>query len=107
MNLTIGGPRTPMKSHHRWPQDSNENLTFGGPRAPMSTSRSAGPGRLHQVTAKPPFEAIVAEHGATVLRVCRAVLGPADADDAWSETFLAALKAYPRLPPTPTSRPGW
>jgi len=40
----------------------------------------------------------VAEHGATVLRVCRAVLGPADADDAWSETFLAALKAYPRLP---------
>jgi len=39
----------------------------------------------------------VAEHGATVLRVCRAILGPADADDAWSETFLAALKAYPRL----------
>jgi RNA polymerase sigma factor (sigma-70 family) len=40
----------------------------------------------------------VAEHGATVLRVCRAVLGPADADDAWSETFLAALGAYPALP---------
>jgi RNA polymerase sigma factor (sigma-70 family) len=50
------------------------------------------------VTSKPPFEAVVAEHGATVLRVCRAVLGPADADDAWSETFLAALAAYPRLP---------
>jgi RNA polymerase sigma factor (sigma-70 family) len=33
-----------------------------------------------------------------VLRVCRAVLGPADADDAWSETFLAALGAYPDLP---------
>jgi RNA polymerase sigma factor (sigma-70 family) len=46
----------------------------------------------------PPFERIVAEHGATVLRVCRAVLGPADADDAWSETFLAALTAYPDLP---------
>jgi RNA polymerase sigma factor (sigma-70 family) len=41
---------------------------------------------------------VVAEHGATVLRVCRAVLGPADADDAWSETFLAALRAYPELP---------
>jgi RNA polymerase sigma factor (sigma-70 family) len=26
------------------------------------------------------------------------VLGPADADDAWSETFLAALRAYPDLP---------
>jgi DNA-directed RNA polymerase specialized sigma24 family protein len=33
-----------------------------------------------------------------VLRVVRAVLGPADADDAWSETFLAALRAYPDLP---------
>jgi RNA polymerase sigma factor (sigma-70 family) len=47
---------------------------------------------------KQPFEAVVAEHGATVLRVCRAVLGPADADDAWSETFLAAMRAYPDLP---------
>jgi len=44
-----------------------------------------------------PFERVVAEHGATVLRVCRAVLGPVDADDAWSETFLAALRAYPAL----------
>jgi RNA polymerase sigma factor (sigma-70 family) len=26
------------------------------------------------------------------------VLGHADADDAWSETFLAALRAYPELP---------
>jgi RNA polymerase sigma factor (sigma-70 family) len=41
---------------------------------------------------------VVAGHGATVLRVVRAVLGPADADDAWSETFLAALTAYPDLP---------
>jgi RNA polymerase sigma factor (sigma-70 family) len=44
-----------------------------------------------------PFENVVAEHGPTVLRVCRAVLGPADAEDAWSETFMAALKSYPRL----------
>lgn len=39
------------------------------------------------------------EHGPTVLRVCRAVLGPHDAEDAWSETFLAALRAYPGLRP--------
>ena len=45
-----------------------------------------------------PFEQVVVEHGPMVLRVCRAVLGPADAEDAWSETFLAALKAYPELP---------
>jgi len=30
--------------------------------------------------------------------VCRAVLGPVDADDAWSDTFLSALRAYPQLP---------
>ena len=47
---------------------------------------------------KQPFEAIVSAHGSTVLRVCRAVLVPADADDAWSETFLSAMKAYPDLP---------
>lgn len=44
-----------------------------------------------------PFEQLVADHGATVLRVCRVLLGPEDAEDAWSETFLAALRAYPRL----------
>lgn len=46
-----------------------------------------------------PFDEIVTEHGPAVLRVCRAVLGPADAEDAWSETFLAALRAYPELSP--------
>lgn len=47
----------------------------------------------------PPFEQVVAEHGPVVLRVCRAVVGLHDAEDAWSETFLAALRAYPRLRP--------
>jgi RNA polymerase sigma factor (sigma-70 family) len=45
----------------------------------------------------PPFETVVTVHGPVVLRVCRAVLGPDDAEDAWSETFLAALKAYPTI----------
>jgi RNA polymerase sigma factor (sigma-70 family) len=45
-----------------------------------------------------PFETIVEEQGARVLRVCRAVVGSVDAEDAWSETFLSALTAYPRLP---------
>lgn len=47
-----------------------------------------------------PFEEVVAEHGPVVLRVCRAVLPAAEAEDAWSETFLAALRAYPSLPAT-------
>ncbi|MFD7922330.1 RNA polymerase sigma factor [Streptomyces sp. NPDC059740] len=36
-------------------------------------------------------------HGPMVHRVVRAVVGPHDAEDAWSETFLAALRAYPAL----------
>ncbi len=47
----------------------------------------------------PPFELAVRTHGALVLRVCRAALGPGpDADDAWSETFVSALRAWPDLP---------
>ena len=61
------------------------------------TSRSPVPGRLRGVAAQVPFETVVERFGATVLRVCRAVLGPHDAQDAWSETFLAALRAYPSL----------
>ena len=45
-----------------------------------------------------PFDVVVTRHGATVLAVCRAVVGVSDAEDVWSETFLAALRAYPALP---------
>src|ERR671921_298749 len=54
----------------------------------------------------PPFDTVVVEHGPTVLRVCRALLGPVDAEDAWSETFLAALRAYADLRPDSNVR-GW
>jgi RNA polymerase sigma factor (sigma-70 family) len=47
---------------------------------------------------KQPFEKVVEQHGETVLRVCRVLLGVHDAQDAWSETFLAAMRAYPNLP---------
>lgn len=49
--------------------------------------------------SREPFELVVQRHGPTVLRVCRAVVGPDAAEDAWSETFLAALRAYPALRP--------
>lgn len=48
--------------------------------------------------SKQPFDTVVAVYGATVLRVCRALLGPGDADDAWSETFLSSMRAYRDLP---------
>ncbi|MDQ3453424.1 MAG: sigma-70 family RNA polymerase sigma factor [Actinomycetota bacterium] len=44
-----------------------------------------------------PFEVVVERHGPTVLRVCRAVVGPDAAEDAWSETFLSAMQAYSKL----------
>src|SRR5919205_3700023 len=53
-----------------------------------------------------PYDSVVSEHGAMVMRVCRALLGPVEADDAWSETFLAALRAYPGLRPGSNLR-GW
>ncbi|SDD55411.1 RNA polymerase sigma factor, sigma-70 family [Sanguibacter gelidistatuariae] len=45
-----------------------------------------------------PFDDLVTRHGPAILRVCRAVVGWSDAEDVWSETFLAALRAYPDLP---------
>src|SRR5258708_6368859 len=63
------------------------------------TSHNRRRERLPQVSAKQPFDSVVTTHGPTILRVCRAVLGPNEADDAWSDTFLAALQAYPALPP--------
>ena len=53
-----------------------------------------------------PFEEVIAEHGDVVMRVCRALLGQSDAEDAWSEAFLAALRAYPDLRPDSNVR-GW
>ena len=52
------------------------------------------------MSIKQPFEKVVEEHGRTVLRVCRALLASHDADDAWSETFLSAMRGYPELPET-------
>lgn len=48
--------------------------------------------------ALPAFRTVVDEYGAAVLRYCRVLASWHDAEDAWSETFLSALKAYPELP---------
>ena len=45
----------------------------------------------------PPFETFYAAHRNEVLAVLRKRLGRDRADDAFQETFLRALKAYPRL----------
>lgn len=47
--------------------------------------------------ALPPFQDLLDEHGSDVLGFLVATVGPHDAEDAFQETFIAALRAYPRL----------
>ncbi len=75
------------------------------PHFSVPTSHLVGAGRLPDVN-HPPFERLLDEHGAVVMRVCRALLSIDDAEDAWSETFLSALQAYPDLKDSSNLR-GW
>jgi len=45
----------------------------------------------------PPFEEFFDRTGPTVHRFLTVAVGPLDADDVFQETFLSALRAYPRL----------
>ena len=45
----------------------------------------------------PPFETLVEAHAAELHRFLVGLLGPADAEDCLQETFMSALRAYPRL----------
>jgi RNA polymerase sigma factor (sigma-70 family) len=47
----------------------------------------------------PPFQRFLDAHAEVVLRYLIAAVGRHDADDAFQETFLSALRAYPRLRP--------
>jgi len=58
------------------------------------------------VTALPPFQSILDEHAAVVMGVLRGAVGRADAEDCFQETFLAALRAYPKLDNADNLR-GW
>jgi RNA polymerase sigma factor (sigma-70 family) len=57
----------------------------------MSAARVSSPVRL------PPFQKLLDAHGRDVHRFLVASVGPVDADDCYQETWLAALRAYPRL----------
>ena len=45
----------------------------------------------------PPFQRLLDEHRDDVYRFLVASLGREDADDCFQETFISALRAYPRL----------
>jgi RNA polymerase sigma factor (sigma-70 family) len=46
--------------------------------------------------ALPPFQAFLDEHHEPVRTFLRGMVGPTDAEDCLQDTFLAALRAYPR-----------
>ena len=54
----------------------------------------------------PPFQRFLDAQADDVLRFLIASVGSHDADDAFQETFLSALRAYPRLRPDSELR-GW
>jgi len=54
----------------------------------------------------PPFQALIDEHAADVMGVLRGAVGRLDAEDCFQETFLAALRAYPKLDDASNLR-GW
>jgi RNA polymerase sigma factor (sigma-70 family) len=56
------------------------------------------------VTRLPPFQTLLDEHAADVMGVLRGAVGRGDADDCFQETFLAALRAYPKLKDTSNLR---
>jgi RNA polymerase sigma factor (sigma-70 family) len=45
----------------------------------------------------PPFQRLLDEHRVAVYRFLVAAVGPQEADDCFQETFLSALRAYPKL----------
>jgi RNA polymerase sigma factor (sigma-70 family) len=45
----------------------------------------------------PPFQSFLDEQRDTVFRFLMATVGPDEAEDAFQETFISALRAYPRL----------
>ncbi|HYX89946.1 MAG TPA: sigma-70 family RNA polymerase sigma factor [Myxococcaceae bacterium] len=47
----------------------------------------------------PPFQSFLDQHRETVFRFLVAMVGPDDAEDVFQETFISALRAYPRLKP--------
>lgn len=63
----------------------------------MTSRRRPAARLIPRVTALPPFQTLLDEHAATVMAVLRGAVGGTDAEDCFQETFLAALRAYPKL----------
>ncbi len=69
---------------------------IGATRSTTSISRKAATPRSIHVRL-PPFQTLVDAHARELHRFLAASIGPDGAEDALQETFLSALRAYPRL----------
>lgn len=58
------------------------------------------------MTSLPPFQTVLDEHSAAVMAILQGAVGRDGADDCFQETFMAALRAYPKLGDTGNLR-GW
>jgi RNA polymerase sigma factor (sigma-70 family) len=52
---------------------------------------------IPRVTSLPPFQTVLDEHSRAVMAILRGAVGREGAEDCFQETFLAALRAYPKL----------
>jgi len=71
-------------------------------RLPAPATRSgkpprSGPRATVASDGLPPFQRFLDAHRETVWRFLVSSVGPTDAEDCFQETFIAALRAYPRL----------
>jgi len=73
-------------------QTANGVLPALAPRSHVMTPRN-----VPSSVELPPFQTLIDEHGRDVHRFLSATVGHSAADDCYQETWLAALRAYPRL----------
>ena len=58
------------------------------------------------MTALPPFQTVLDDHAKAVMAILHGAVGRDGAEDCFQETFLAALRAYPKLEDASNLR-GW
>ena len=69
----------------------------GGAGSPRPGNPSPRPGAASRRPALPPFQRFLDAHRDVVWRFLVSAVGRSEAEDCFQETFIASLRAYPRL----------
>ena len=85
--------------HGRLPAPGHERRRVAGSDLGCAISHPGGaPALTGQMSeAPPPFQVFLDENRDAVWRFLVSSVGPSDAEDCFQETFISALRAYPRL----------